>query len=139
MHQVAFDLARSPDGQWRVAGARTQAPSGAGYALENRLTVSRLFPDAFREQRVQVLAPFFRALQESLLAGAPGPAEGETPHVALLTPGPYSETYFEHAYLARYLGFALVEGGDLTVRDDRVYLKTVTGLQRVHAVLRRLD
>jgi len=137
LHQVAFDLGRGPDRRWRIVGTRTQAPSGAGYALENRLTISRLFPDAFRELRVHVLAPFFRALQETLLTGAP--RDDETPHVILLTPGPYNETYFEHAYLARYLGFPLVEGGDLTVRDDRVYLKTVKGLRRVHAILRRLD
>jgi uncharacterized circularly permuted ATP-grasp superfamily protein len=137
LHQVAFDLARGPDGQWWVVGSRTQAPSGAGYALENRLSVSRLFPDAFRDLRVHMLAQFFRALQELLLESAP--CRGETPHIALLTPGPYNETYFEHAYLARYLGFTLVEGGDLTVRDDRVYLKTLTGLERVHALLRRLD
>ena len=137
LHQVAFDLARGPDGQWWVVGSRTQAPSGAGYALENRLTVSRLFPDAFRDLRVHMLAQFFRGLQDMLLASAP--CDGETPHVALLTPGPYNETYFEHAYLARYLGFTLVEGGDLTVRDDRVYLKTLTGLEPVHALLRRLD
>jgi uncharacterized circularly permuted ATP-grasp superfamily protein/uncharacterized alpha-E superfamily protein len=137
LHQVAFDLARAPDGEWRVVGTRAQAPSGAGYALENRLTVSRLFPDAFRELRVHMLASFFRTVQETLLEGVPRGAE--TPHIALLTPGPYNETYFEHAYLARYLGFTLVEGGDLTVRDDRVYLKTLTGLRRVHAILRRLD
>jgi uncharacterized circularly permuted ATP-grasp superfamily protein/uncharacterized alpha-E superfamily protein len=137
LHQVAFDLGRAPDGTWQVVGTRAQAPSGAGYALENRLTVSRLFPDAFRELRVHMLAAFFRTVQETLLEGAP--REGDTPHVVLLTPGPYNETYFEHAYLARYLGFSLVEGGDLTVRDDRVYLKTLTGLRRVHAILRRLD
>ena len=137
LHQVAFDLARGPDGRWWVAGTRTQAPSGAGYALENRLTVSRLFPDAFRELRVQRLAQFFLALQETLREGAP--CDGEAPHIVLLTPGSYTETYFEHAYLARYLGFTLVEGGDLAVREDRVYLKTLTGLERVHAILRRLD
>ena len=137
LHQVAFDLARGPDGRWWVAGTRTQAPSGAGYALENRLTVSRLFPDAFRELRVQRLAQFFLALQQALREGAP--CDGEAPHIVLLTPGSYTETYFEHAYLARYLGFTLVEGGDLAVRDDRVYLKTLTGLERVHAILRRLD
>jgi len=137
VHQIAFDLARAPDGRWRVVGTRAQAPSGAGYALENRLTVSRLFPDAFRELRVHMLAQFFRTLQVTLTETAP--CEGESPHVALLTPGPHNETYFEHAYLARYLGFTLVEGGDLTVRDDRVFLKTVSGLRRVHAILRRLD
>ena len=137
LHQVALDLARGPDGTWRLMATRAQAPSGAGYALENRLTVSRIFPDAFREQRVSRLAPFFRTLQETLLEGAPH--EGSPPHIVLLTPGPYNETYFEHAYLSRYLGFTLVEGADLTVRDDRVYLKTVTGLRPVHGILRRLD
>ncbi len=94
-----------------MLATRTQAPSGAGYALENRLTISRLFPDAFRDQHVQRLAPFFRTLQETLLAHAP--ADGATPHVVLLTPGRYNETYFEHAYLSRYLGFTLAEGADL--------------------------
>jgi uncharacterized circularly permuted ATP-grasp superfamily protein/uncharacterized alpha-E superfamily protein len=137
LHQAAFDLAHGPDGRWWVVGTRAQAPSGAGYALENRVTVSRLFPDAFREMRVHMLAPFFRVLLDTLLSGAP--SKGEPPHVVLLTPGPYNETYFEQAYLARYLGFTLVEGGDLAVRDDQVYLKTLSGLRRVHAILRRLD
>jgi uncharacterized circularly permuted ATP-grasp superfamily protein/uncharacterized alpha-E superfamily protein len=138
LHVVAFDLARGPDGAWFVADTKCQAPSGAGYALENRITVSRLFPDAFRDLHVQLLAPFFRTLQQTLIESAPQ-AGGEAPRLVLLTPGPYNETYFEHAYLARYLGFPLVEGGDLTVRDDRVFLKTVAGLQPVHAILRRLD
>jgi uncharacterized circularly permuted ATP-grasp superfamily protein/uncharacterized alpha-E superfamily protein len=137
LNLVAFDLGRAPDGEWRVLATRTQAPSGAGYALENRLTVSRLFPDAFRDQHVQRLAPFFRSMQEVLLEAAP--SDGSTPHIVLLTPGKYNETYFEHAYLSRYLGFTLVEGADLTVRDDCVFLKTVSGLRRVHVVLRRQD
>jgi uncharacterized circularly permuted ATP-grasp superfamily protein/uncharacterized alpha-E superfamily protein len=137
LHVIAFDVARAPDGGWRVVEVRTQAPSGSGYALENRLNISQLYPDAFREQRVCLLAPYFRTLRESLLEAAP--CESGTPHIALLTPGPYSETYVEHAYLARYLGFTLVEGADLTVRDDRVYLKTVSGLRPVHGILRRLD
>ena len=137
LHHVAFDLTRDAGGSWRVVATRAQAPSGAGYALENRLVISRLFPDAFRELGVQRLAPWFRTLQEMLRETAP--ADGEVPHVVLLTPGPYNETYFEHAYLARYLGFTLAEGGDLTVRGERVYLKTVSGLRRVHAVLRRMD
>jgi len=137
LHLVAFDLARGPDGQWRVIGTRTQSPSGAGYALENRTIVARQFPHAYRRLRVQPLTAFFETLQDTLLAGAP--AHGETPHVVLLTPGPYNETYFEHVYLAKQLGFPLVEGGDLTVRHDRVFLKTVSGLRRVHAILRRTD
>lgn len=136
LHIAAFDLARAPDGQWRVVSQRTQAPSGLGYVLENRLTISRQFPEAFRELRVQHLAATYRALVDTLfhLGGA-----GQASRVVLLTPGPYNETYFEHAYLSRYLGLPLVEGGDLTVRDDKLYLKTLYGLERVHAVLRRLD
>ncbi len=137
LHQAAFDLARGPDGAWRVIGTRTQSPSGTGYALENRIAISRLYPAAFRHLHVERFAPFFQHLQDSLADRAP--TEGEPPHVVLLTPGPFNETYFEHAYLARHLGFTLAEGSDLAVRNDRVYLKTVTGLKRVHAILRRLD
>ncbi len=138
LHHYAVDLARSPDGRWWVIADRTQAPSGAGYALENRLIVSRVFPEMFRDLHVQHLAAFFRDQQDGLAALAP--VEGdEQPHIVLLTPGPYNETYFEHAYLARYLGFPLVEGQDLTVRGDTIYLKTLRGLKRVHVILRRQD
>ncbi|HBO9392577.1 TPA: molybdopterin oxidoreductase, partial [Pseudomonas aeruginosa] len=116
---------------------RTQAPSGAGYALENRQIVSRALPELYRDLRVQHLAGYFRTLQETLASQAAG--DGETPLVVLLTPGRFNETYFEHLYLARQLGFPLVEGHDLTVRDATLYLKTLGGLKRVHAVLRRLD
>jgi uncharacterized circularly permuted ATP-grasp superfamily protein/uncharacterized alpha-E superfamily protein len=136
---AAFDLARAPDGRWWVVSQRTQAPSGLGYALQNRLIVSRQFPEAFRALHVQRLASSFRRLLDTLTRTAPAPERGDTPRVVLLTPGPYNETYFEHAYLARYLGLPLVEGSDLTVREDRVFLKTVRGLERVHAILRRLD
>jgi uncharacterized circularly permuted ATP-grasp superfamily protein len=137
LHVYAADLARSPDGRWWVMADRTQAPSGAGYALENRLVVSRAFPALYRDLRVQHLAQFFATLRDSLMRFAP---DGDGPTLTvLLTPGPYNETYFEHALLARYLGFPLVEGGDLTVRDGRVWLKTIGGLKRVHAILRRQD
>jgi len=136
LHLVAFDLARGPDGLWWVVGQRTQAPSGLGYLLENRLAVSRQFPTAFEALKVQRLASTYRALIESLKAHSPAGADS---HIALLTPGPYSETYFEHAYLARYLGLTLVEGNDLTVRDQHLFLKTVDGLQPVHGLLKRLD
>ena len=137
LHLYACDLARSPDGRWWVIGDRTQGPSGAGYAVQNRLIVTPLYENMFRSLGVQRLANFFRALQQRLAALAP--SAGDAPLVALLTPGPYNETYFEHVFLARYLGFALVEGSDLTVRDNCVYLKTLEGLKRVHAILRRLD
>ena len=137
LHLYAADLARSPDGRWWVMADRTQAPSGAGYALENRLIVSRAFPALYRDLHVQHLARFFATLRESLMHFSP---RGDGPTLTvLLTPGPYNETYFEHTLLARYLGFPLVEGGDLTVRDGRVWLKTIGGLKRVHAILRRQD
>ena len=133
----AADLARSPDGRWWVVADRTQAPSGAGYAIENRLIVSRIFPRLFRTLHAQRLAGFFATLRDSMHEFAPS---GDGPHLAVvLTPGPYNETYSEHSLLARYLGFTLVEGGDLTVRAGKVWLKTVEGLRRVHAILRRQD
>ncbi|MGQ0511885.1 MAG: circularly permuted type 2 ATP-grasp protein [Betaproteobacteria bacterium] len=137
LHTYAADLARSPDGRWWVMDDRTQAPSGAGYALENRLVISRLFPELFRDLKVQRLADFFAALRDSIALWAP--AGREAPVTVLLTPGPLNETYFEHTYLARYLGLPLVEGSDLTVREGKVWLRTLSGLQRVHAILRRLD
>lgn len=137
LHMYAVDLARTPDGRWWVTADRTQAPSGAGYALENRLIVSRAFPDLYRDLEVQHLSGFFRSLQETLIRQAP--SSNEAPLVVLLTPGRFNESYFEHLYLAGQLGYPLVEGGDLTVRDATVYLKTLSGLRRVHAIMRRLD
>ena len=139
LYIVAFDIARGPDGRWWQVAQRTQGPSGLGYVLHNRLVIARQFPDAFRDLHVQRIASSYRRLLDTLEASARVVAGGSTPRVVLLTPGPYSETYFEHAYLARYLGVPLAEGGDLTVRDERLYLKTVEGLEPVHGVLRRLD
>src|SRR6202167_847508 len=135
LHLLGVDLARSPDGRWWVLADRTQSPSGTGYALENRTIVSEVLPDAFRTSNVRRLASFFRPQREVLL----GLAHSKHPRAVLLTPGPFNETYFEHSYLARYLGFTLVEGADLTVRDRRVYLKTVEGLEQVDVILRRVD
>src|SRR5262252_4740283 len=131
----AVDLGRSPDGHWWVLGDRAQAPSGAGYALENRLAISRAMPDIYRELEVERLAPFFQAFQADLSALN----RRDDSRVCMLTPGPMNETYFEHAYLARYLGFVLVEGEDLTVRDDGVFIRTVSGLKRAEVLVRRLD
>src|SRR5262245_50355351 len=131
----AVDLGRSPDGRWWVLGDRTQAPSGAGYALENRLAVSRAMPDIYRALHVERVAPFFQALQSQLA----NLSRRDESRVCVLTPGPLNETYFEHAYLARYLGLLLVEGEDLTVRDDGVFVRTVSGLKRTEVLLRRLD
>jgi len=138
---IAFDLGRDAEGHWCLLAQRTQGPSGLGYVLHNRLVVSRQFPEAFRELRVQHIASSYRALLDSVerRASALTPGGSGTPRIVLLTPGPYSETYFEHAYLARYLGLPLAEGGDLTVRGEHLFLKTVEGLERVHGVLRRVD
>jgi uncharacterized circularly permuted ATP-grasp superfamily protein/uncharacterized alpha-E superfamily protein len=135
LHMLAIDLARSPEGHWWVLADRTQAPAGSGYALENRTIVSDVLPDLFRASNVLRLAPFFRAQREALISLS----ESNNPRIVLLTPGPHNETYFEHSYIARYLGFTLVEGADLTVRDRRVYLKTVDGLEQVDVILRRMD
>lgn len=137
LHMYAANLGRASDGRWHVIGDRTQAPSGAGYALENRIVMTRTLPEAFRNCRVHRLALFFQAFRETLRAIAP--RNKDNPRVVLLTPGPYNETYFEHAYLARYLGYTLVQGGDLTIRDNQVFLKVLGGLQRVDVIFRRLD
>ena len=137
LHNYAADLLRSPDGQWWVIADRTQAPSGAGYALENRMIMTRAFPELLAQMPVASLSGFFAALRESLAMHAP--CGDEAPRIVVLTPGPLNETYYEHSLLARYLGFPLVEGGDLTVRDGCVWLKTISGLQRVHAIVRRQD
>jgi uncharacterized circularly permuted ATP-grasp superfamily protein/uncharacterized alpha-E superfamily protein len=137
LHMLAVDLARSPDGQWWVLADRTQAPSGAGYALENRTVLAETFPDLFREFQVRRLASFFRSFRDTLLNLSP--SRRDNPRVVLLTPGPFNETYFEHSYLVRYLGFTLVQGGDLTVRGSRVFLKRLDGLKPVDVILRRVD
>ena len=135
MQIYAADLGRGPDGRWWVLDDRAQAPSGAGYALENRLVLSRAYPNLYNAMNVQRLAPFFDELRKGLAAAA----DRSDPRICLLTPGPFSETYFEQAHLARYLGFLLVEGDDLIVRDGRAYVRTVAGLKRADVILRRVD
>ncbi len=131
------NLARGPNGHMWVLDDRTQAPSGSGYALENRTVMTRVLPDIFRETQVHRLSGFFKSLQKGLIEIAPH--NKEDPRIVILTPGPLNETYFEHAYLAAYLGYTLVQGGDLTIRDGRVWLKSLTGLQIVDVILRRVD
>lgn len=130
------DLVRSSNGQWWIQADRTQTPSGAGYAVENRIVISRMLPGVFRDCQVERLAPFFMALRETLPSLAP--RRSDNPRIVLLSAGPSHETYFEDAYLARYMGYTLVEGGDLAVRDDVVYLKTLGGLLPVDVIMRRL-
>lgn len=133
----AADLARSRDGQVQVLSDRAQAPSGAGYALENRMVVSRVLPSLFRDSHVHRLANFFRTLRQALNRLSPRP--DDEANIVLLTPGPANEAYFEHAYLASYLGYTLVQGGDLQVRDGRVWLPTLDGPRPVDVILRRMD
>ncbi len=131
----AVDVGRGPDGGWWVLGDRTQAPSGMGYALENRIALARALTDVYRSMNVERLADFFRTLRDSLAALN----RSDETRVGLLTPGPLNETYFEHSLLARYLGFQLVEGEDLTLQGDDLMLRTVSGLRRMNVLLRRLD
>jgi uncharacterized circularly permuted ATP-grasp superfamily protein/uncharacterized alpha-E superfamily protein len=135
LNLYAADVGRGPDGRWWVLGDRTQAPSGAGYALENRLVLSRAFTTLYKSMNVERVAPFFEAFRDALRAGA----DRDEPRIGLLTPGQFSETYFEHATLARYLGFLLVEGDDLAVSGDRIHIRTVAGLKRLDVLLRRVD
>ncbi|HND51001.1 MAG TPA: circularly permuted type 2 ATP-grasp protein, partial [Pirellulaceae bacterium] len=136
LHLYAAHLARENDGRWVVLADRAQGPSGAGYALENRIVTSRVLPHHFQTLHVERLASFFIALRETLHSLAP--RQLDNPRIVLLSPGPRSSTYFEDGYLARYLGYSLIEGGDLTVRGDAVYLKTLGGLLQVDVILRRL-
>ncbi|TSD90009.1 hypothetical protein FFK22_004180 [Mycobacterium sp. KBS0706] len=135
LHLYAADLGRGPDGRWWVLNDRTQAPSGAGYALENRLILSRALPALYHEMNVERLAPFFGALRAGLAAAA----DRSDPRICLLSSGRYSETYFEQAHLARYLGLMLVEGDDLVLHDGRIHVRTIAGLKRADVLWRRVD
>lgn len=135
LHFIAIEIGRGPDGTWWVLGDRTQAPSGAGFALENRVATSRIYSDLYSEAHVHRLAGFFRTFRDALqdLSNEPDA------RIAILTPGLLNDTYFEHAYIARYLGFMLLEGEDLTVENGRVMVRTVAGLRPVSVLWRRLD
>lgn len=135
LHLYAADIGRGPDGRWWVLNDRAQAPSGAGYALENRLAMSRAYHAAYAGMNVQRLAPFFRAFRGGLAAAA----DRSEPRICLMTPGPYSQTYAEQSYLARYLGFLLVEGDDLVVHEGKVHVRTIAGLKRADVIWRRVD
>ncbi|MCB1333646.1 MAG: circularly permuted type 2 ATP-grasp protein [Roseivivax sp.] len=135
LHILAFEVGRSPDGSWLVLGDRTQAPSGTGFALENRMASARVFHDLFPDAKVERLAGFFRAFRDRLHSLRPG-GEGR---VAILTPGQHTDTYFEHAYIARYLGLLLLECEDLKAVNGRLMVRTIEGLEPVSVLWRRLD
>jgi uncharacterized circularly permuted ATP-grasp superfamily protein/uncharacterized alpha-E superfamily protein len=133
----AADLARGPDGKMWLLDNRTQSPSGAGYALENRLVMSKVFPELNEKTSRKRLSPYFNQLQQTV--DTLGNNSNENPNVVFLTPGPGNETYFEHVYLSSYLGYTLVQGNDLLVRDGFVWLKSIDQLERVDVIIRRLD
>jgi uncharacterized circularly permuted ATP-grasp superfamily protein/uncharacterized alpha-E superfamily protein len=141
IHSYAADLARSPDGRWWVIADRTQAPSGVGYALENRLVSARTLPSVFNLCQVRPLNRYFDVQREAFLGIATRSAMSprRNPRIVLLTPGPHNETYFEHSFLARHWGFPLVEGADLIVRNNQVFLKTLAALEPVDLIVRRVD
>jgi uncharacterized circularly permuted ATP-grasp superfamily protein/uncharacterized alpha-E superfamily protein len=134
--QHAVDMVRQRDGSMCVLSDRTQAPSGSGYVLENRTVMSRVFPSVYRDSHVHRIASFYQQLRHKLISLSPS---DEAPLIALLTPGGQNETYFEHTYIASYLGFPLVQAGDLVVRNGFLWMKSMDGLKRVDVLLRRVD
>ncbi|MGB5942040.1 MAG: circularly permuted type 2 ATP-grasp protein [Leeuwenhoekiella sp.] len=137
LHLHAADLARGTDGRLWVVNDRTQAPSGMGYALENRATSKRVLSSMFNDLQIQPLAGFFQAFSDLLISAAPNGKPN--PSIVVLTPGSHNETYFEHAYLASFLGYPLVQGHDLVVRDGYVWMKSLKGLKKIDVILRRVD
>ncbi|WP_339726999.1 circularly permuted type 2 ATP-grasp protein [Maribacter stanieri] len=133
----AADLCRGTDGRLWVVNDRTEAPSGMGYALENRSTTSRILSDMYAEMKVKRLSGFFQEFNQMLIDAAPG--KKENPTIVILTPGSHNETYFEHAYMASFLGYPLVQGNDLVVRDGFLWMKSLQGLKQIDVVLRRVD
>ncbi|HKX80591.1 MAG TPA: circularly permuted type 2 ATP-grasp protein [Novosphingobium sp.] len=135
LHVYAADLARGPGGEWRVLRDRVRLATGVGYALENRLAISRLTEGWFSDIGVRRLAGFFAALREGIARDC----ARESPRIALLTPGRFNQTYAEQAHLARYLGLPLVEGRDLVVIEDKLYVRTIAGPKRIDAAWRWIN
>ncbi|MEO6473113.1 MAG: circularly permuted type 2 ATP-grasp protein, partial [Aeromicrobium sp.] len=133
----ATDLGRNANGDWEALSDRAQAPSGIGYAMENRRIVSRVLPEMYRDAGLHRLAPFFQTLRAALLDAAPDTSY--EPRVVVLTPGTHSETAFDQAYVASSLGFPLVQGSDLTIREGAVWMRVLGRLERVDVILRRVD
>jgi uncharacterized circularly permuted ATP-grasp superfamily protein/uncharacterized alpha-E superfamily protein len=133
----ACDMARGPDGKMWLLDNRTQSPSGSGYTLENRTVMAKVFPELNKNIYRNRLSPYFIHLQQTV--ATLGNLSNENPNVVFLTPGADNETYFEHVYLSSYLGYTLVQGSDLLVRDGFVWLKSIDGLERVDVIIRRVD
>lgn len=131
------DLSRGPDGRMWVVNDRTQAPSGMGYALENRAAINRILPDIHNNINVKQSSAFFHDYNQMLIKA--GPSNISNPNIVILTPGPHNETYFEHTYMSSFLGYPLVQGNDLVVRNGKVWMKSLKELKQVHVILRRVD
>lgn len=131
------DLIRNAEGEWQVLCDWTQSPSGAGYALENRITLARALPSLYRESPLKRLAGFLQAQHRALASLCT--TQREQPNIVLLSPGPGSPGYFEHAWLANYMNFSLVEGADLVVRDGHVSMRTLGGLRQVDVIVRHIN
>ena len=137
IHVAGIDLIRDPAGVFRVLEDNLRTPSGVSYVMENRMVTKRVFPTIFAAARVRRVDHYPAHLAQTLRAAAPGGVGA--PVAVVLTPGPFNSAYFEHSFLARTMGIELVEGSDLCVDDDKVFLRTTRGLQRVHVVYRRVD
>ncbi len=131
----AADLARGADGHWRIIDSHTETLAGIGFALANRVVHTHVAGDVFKHCNATRLAPFFQNLQSALTARS----GRDNARIALLTPGPHHADYFSHAYLARYLGYLLVEGSDLRTKGSQVYLKTLEGLKEIDLIVRCVD
>ncbi|AXX96420.1 circularly permuted type 2 ATP-grasp protein [Arcobacter ellisii] len=133
----ASDISRGPDGKFWVINDRTQSPSGLGYAIENRLTMNSISNDLYPNVEIKKMAKFIEGYKNMLKSLSP--SNQENPLIALLTPGPLNETYFEHSYLSSYLDLTLVQGEDLLVKNNHLWLKSLKGLRRVDTLIRRVD
>lgn len=131
----AADLARGADGQWRVIDSHAETLAGAGFALANRMVHTHVAGDLFNASNAVRLASYFQNVQAALTAHS----GRDNARIALLTPGAHHEDYFSHAYIARYLGYLLVEGADLRTRGGQVFLKTLEGLKEIDLIVRCVD
>jgi uncharacterized circularly permuted ATP-grasp superfamily protein len=135
VHIAGVDLVRGPDGRFVVLEDNVRTPSGVSYVLENRAVMKRVFPKVFQQSNVRTIVEYPLHLKEALRSVAPSRER----RVVVLTPGPYNSAYFEHAFLAARMGLDLVQGADLFVHGDRVYVKTTRGPERVVVIYRRID
>jgi uncharacterized circularly permuted ATP-grasp superfamily protein len=138
VHVAGIDLIRDDTGRYRVLEDNLRTPSGISYVVENRRAMTHVFPELFARQRVRPVADYPAHLLEALRAAAP-PSAGPDPRVVVMTPGVHNPAYFEHAFLARQMGVALVEGRDLVCRGGQVLMRSTTGTQQVDVVYRRVD